>query len=958
MIPALEEALDQIRFDYEQLLEQDAMSEGTPDRMKNQCISALEARMEAVAAESGTDDEEYKECQWLSGALLKGWLVTDIPMLLQLRSAILALKADSRRTDGERLLSQFPQVELSTLVEREMALRQTETYLSIFTLDPDEKTPAKISKAIHLLTEQHMNRTVYATEYPKDKNFARFKPSDPVVASANLQAILNDHDRKLALAEARDAQVRERTQYTFLEQTPQQAQAEANAPFQPNRGQAHNNITKHNSTAIKEVFGEQVYDEIDAMQQGSVQDRTVKLHHSLGTKWQKEGADVLEMEFAGSGAEDAIKKHRNRGRFLRAQLTPEQEDEIYGEKVKKGKSSTFQYIRRKERSLTDDNNQSFQKLRYTIAGPWPGNFWGAGLFNLGEYSIENTRAYAKRFAREFLEPHFRAWLSGDEEPHDLRLSLEGHSRGAVAAGQAIKLIHQWAAAYAEEHPELKPLLKKHLKYDLRLYDPVPGMITDLHLKSCNLRDIPNLNATVICSMAQNHTDMLFPLQHIKGAKKLILTTQDHMMDFPYKDESQSEAFGDGKDHRLGYYDAETGEMYRGSGLGELPDGVYISDEKNRLVRITSYSQLTKLFKSIYQDESPQRIRGKYIHHMVRDWFVENNLEMSFPDRQTREKETLKNKDLRAKLLNSPNTRLRDVKAQLRALQQLEEQGASKSELIQKNEALMKVCKVYMKKTKLPNEGDSLYRVNLVADLLSFTMRENNQLRKELQLEARQNAAGLLDELPQEKYNSALDDKIAAQRQRMAQKPGYLEQKLRQTQERLNKEKDIRARLQKTVKLCGDQLDALSKTRVGKSPSDSFKKYHAALTQGASLDPDKLNLQQIKSFYTRLAEAANQYVDAKTQYGEPSSTDGGIRVKLARDCRDHSNHVNWVIEKATAHFADRELPLGKRIEYREAEAAELNQQLERRRQAEQAAADARKQPRQPAPPEEIPEIAQI
>lgn len=35
--------------------------------------------------------------------------------------------------------------------------------------------------------------------------------------------------------------------------------------------------------------------------------------------------------------------------------------------------------------------------------------------------------------------------------------------------------------------------------------------------------------------AQNHTDMIFPLQHIKGAKKLILTTQDHMMDFPYKD---------------------------------------------------------------------------------------------------------------------------------------------------------------------------------------------------------------------------------------------------------------------------------------------------------------------------------------------------------------------------------------------------------------------------------------
>lgn len=288
-----------------------------------------------------------------------------------------------------------------------------------------------------------------------------------------------------------------------------------------------------------------------------------------------------------------------------------------------------------------DGEKSFQKLRYTIAGPTPGEYYGAGLFNLGEYSIENTKMYARRFAKEFLEPHFRAWLSGSEEPHEIHISLEGHSRGAVAAGQAVKKIHGWISAYAEANPQLKPYLDR-IKFDLRLYDPVPWAVTDWHLKSCKLRNILNLNTTVVCSMAQNHTDFLFPLQHVKGARKLILTTQDHFMDFPRKDVTQTESFADGKDHRLGYYDPETGEMYRGSGLSEMPDGIYISDEKNRVVRITSYSQLTRLFGSVYGAESPQRIRGKYIHHMVRDWFVEHDLEMSFPDKRTREAETIRN----------------------------------------------------------------------------------------------------------------------------------------------------------------------------------------------------------------------------------------------------------------------------------------------------------------------------
>ncbi len=60
------------------------------------------------------------------------------------------------------------------------------------------------------------------------------------------------------------------------------------------------------------MIGSAVYDEIDEMSRGKLADRKVKLHHSTGTKHQKEGHDVLQLEFAGSGGHDVLKKHKDR----------------------------------------------------------------------------------------------------------------------------------------------------------------------------------------------------------------------------------------------------------------------------------------------------------------------------------------------------------------------------------------------------------------------------------------------------------------------------------------------------------------------------------------------------------------------------------------------------------------------------------------------------------------------
>ncbi|MCR4945759.1 MAG: hypothetical protein K5929_02285 [Lachnospiraceae bacterium] len=42
------------------------------------------------------------------------------------------------------------------------------------------------------------------------------------------------------------------------------------------------------------------------------------------------------------------------------------------------------------------------------------------------------------------------------------------------------------------------------------------------------------------------------------------------MDIWKVDETQVNVAGDGKKHTVSYYDAETGEMYRGSGICQMP----------------------------------------------------------------------------------------------------------------------------------------------------------------------------------------------------------------------------------------------------------------------------------------------------------------------------------------------------------------------------------------------------
>ena len=207
------------------------------------------------------------------------------------------------------------------------------------------------------------------------------------------------------------------------------------------------------------------------------------------------------------------------------------------------------------------------------------------------------------------------------------------------------------------------------------------------------------------------------------------------MEIAGTDNTQKEIAGNhNSGHMVGYFDSETGEMHRGSGLSELPDGVYVADEKYRLVRVTSYSQLLTLHDTVFKNSSPQSVRIRRIHKMVRDWFCENELDMSFPDERTHKAEANKAKKIRGSILNTNAGRLDPVKEEIRRLQKLEQKpNVTKEERIQQNYRLISACRSYLKKTAMPPTGESARKVGMVGDVLSYAMRENNLFAKELKL---------------------------------------------------------------------------------------------------------------------------------------------------------------------------------------------------------------------------------
>ncbi len=801
----------------------------TVDYVKSQkakCIALLTDRMQYMNQSSA----DYKEYDFLARSLLNGWLVSDIISLKTLYQTVQKLpEADGKRRRGEALLDQYKFVKADTLTKR-AALHQ----LSLNTLFSVNTTVSRT------YLSNFGKRTVFPAEFPDDMDFKIVskseKPEDGVVFETFSSSAENPelYKRLVELARSQD-------NYVMQELTDQERQAERNAPA--NKSRLHRfvgGIREKASDSIRKSFGDSAYDEIWEMSRGSAEERRVTLHHSVGTKYQKQGHDVLQMEFAGSNGSEPLKNHKTYNDISKhlKTMSPEELNAAYGEAATKANSEAkLDLVRKKERTIELPDGVKAQKIRYNFAGVSPGVLWG--LPNFGDYSVQSSRDNARFYAEQFLEPRFKQWLDdikNGRTPKPVHIELSGHSRGAVTAGVAAVAIDKWVTKYLSQHPEMAGF-KKYINYDLILRDPVPGLGTSAVIGDCDLRGIPNVNCTVLCSMGIQTPQFLFPMQHVRGSKKIILNMEDHQMEIAGTDNTQKEIAGNNNSgHMVGYFDSETGEMHRGSGLSELPDGVYVADEKYRLVRVTSYSQLLTLHDTVFKNSSPQSVRIRRIHKMVRDWFCENELDMSFPDERTHKAEANKAKKIRGSILNTNAGRLDPVKAEIRRLQKLEQKpNVTKEERIQQNYRLISACRSYLKKTAMPPTGESARKVGMVGDVLSYAMRENNLFAKELKLYRDDNPKNVLDE------------KIQNFRDRLEHKEGYLQRKCDLESKRLAQVNGVQQLVNDTKNYCQQKLRLIGEGYRWSKKTLPIKRM---LEEGAALD-DRKNLRELKDYYKRL-----------------------------------------------------------------------------------------------------------
>ena len=921
----IEEALRPIIDGYSEQRNKRELPAPVPERQKDLCLNVIEARMEVLERNSA----DYGECAFLRGALKNGWLVSDVDALSAFWQALPQIP-EPYRSEGEFYLRQIASLPMEKLIDRFETLNRVNTFLfDAKYQNPDIPALKDAFAKIHLLQKT----PVFPAEYPKDPEFSAVAGTDDLQAGVSYEHIFADMQRLARYRSA--AEERRRTVESYTIQEGGEAE-EAGQPFAPGWGhRVFGGITKQAGAAIREAFGSEVYDEIREMGRGSLGERTVPLHHALGTKYQKQGSDVLEMEFAGSGAEDVYREHKERrGKIDLKDKSPKDILETYGEKVQKpnGKGK-FDFIWKKVRRIDLPDGQSATKLRYTFAGVSPTTM--NGIFNFGDYSIESSRDNACAFARRFLEERFDDWLRNPEHRRPIHLNLSGHSRGAVTAGQAAVKIDEWVREYIRTH-EGAEQFRDLLHYDLVLRDPVAGFGSDLRFGDCDLRKIPNVNVTVFASMGVQAPDKILPLQYVQGVKRLILTTTDHLIDVTGTDDSQKMRLGNDKTgHMVSYFDAETGEMHRGSGISELPDGIYVADEKHRLIRMTSYSQVNELFRSVFENSTAQATRSERIHKMVRDWFCENELQMSFPDERTRRMAEARNDWTQGRLLQIKSKRMAPIQAEIETLELLKRKNPTKEALIAQNRKLIEACRTYMKETGMPPSGNSARKLGLVGDALSYAMRENNQLSKELRLSK--------GEVP----DSPLDEKIRAYRERLERKDGSLEGKLALERKRFVQEQKLLAMIEATAKTCGDALALLDATRGGKRSSDSCERLHKLLKAGTKLDA-QLSVNELKEFLKRFTKASEDYRRSHDSLIGPLTKDGQRRLTESRNLTAFGKTVDAELKKLSAELGDNNAPIGLRV----AERASSLKYLEQRREALRGAEPQRgvDPERQPAPAE--------
>ena len=212
-----------------------------------------------------------------------------------------------------------------------------------------------------------------------------------------------------------------------------------------------------------------------------------------------------------------------------------------------------------------------------------------GMFNAGSNSIENLTEYVKEYGVNYIQNRFEKWKNHTEKPHNITVTLRGHSRGGVAASRGAMKVKYWLNN--NDYPEE---FRKYVKFEILQQDPVPGLFsrndvneeidylgskTDMKSQKMDKDMMPlgnDAETTVFYSLRTEHNHGFTP-QKVKGAKRIILMPSKHCLRLFSPDETakiskdKKSAPEQVKKVRATYTDAATGEAYKGKGISELPE---------------------------------------------------------------------------------------------------------------------------------------------------------------------------------------------------------------------------------------------------------------------------------------------------------------------------------------------------------------------------------------------------
>ena len=433
--------------------------------------------------------------------------------------------------------------------------------------------------------------------------------------------------------------------------------------------------------AIKDLMPE-VYQNMNrVLSDPNADERTSVLHHSRGTELLRDSdaSNVLEFDMAGSGFEEfrnEKKGFHGKGDHLvdgKQVKVPKEQRQLqlswynrlritnwipgirtpegiekenkrritqyngnplvqqFGEQqIVNGKR--MDYIRQKVSIEKDETTKKVtSKTRITMAGPLALK----GAANEGDYSIQNLREYMLEMGKNYLTGIMLQWKNGLKPPSTIPIIIKGHSRGAVAAVEGAMMINKWVHDVFPEYAD-------YVKYELTQYDPVPGTGSrfGVHAKvdhdskeeyskrgsSGSDKMLPlgkSAETTVVYSLQTEHSHCFTP-QEVQGAKRVILTPFKHGAGLDQVDESNvkqgEETELTSQRHGASYTNAATGDVYRGSGINELGEGVYIVDEANNLIRFDNFKQASDVIDKILKNVKGQQSRHEIILRVVESWF--------------------------------------------------------------------------------------------------------------------------------------------------------------------------------------------------------------------------------------------------------------------------------------------------------------------------------------------------